>query len=90
MPGGNGIVYAGMPWLEYRSATGPNIHMVDLKTSQVSDLPGSDNLFSPRCSPDGRYVAALSADFFGLGLLGNKIITELKITFLQKQMKGHK
>lgn len=62
MPGGNGIVYAGMPWLEYRSATGPNIHMVDLKTSQVSDLPGSDNLFSPRCSPDGRYVAALSAD----------------------------
>ncbi|MGB6802907.1 MAG: protein kinase, partial [Candidatus Sulfotelmatobacter sp.] len=62
MPGGNAIVYAGTPWLEYGNATGPNIHMVDLKTSQVSDLPGSENLFSPRCSPDGRYVAALSAD----------------------------
>ena len=26
-------------------------------------IPGSDNLFSPRWSPDGRYVAALSPDF---------------------------
>jgi hypothetical protein len=32
-----------------------------LNTSQVSDVPGSENLFSPRCSQDGRYVAA-SAD----------------------------
>jgi serine/threonine protein kinase/Tol biopolymer transport system component len=61
-PGGDSIVFAGMPWLEYGTATGPNIHIVDLKTSQVSDVPGSENLFSPRCSPDGRYVAALSAD----------------------------
>jgi serine/threonine protein kinase/Tol biopolymer transport system component len=60
--GGDSIVFAGMPWLEYGAATGPNIHIVDLKTSQVSDVPGSENLFSPRCSPDGRYVAALSAD----------------------------
>ncbi len=44
------------------SAPGPNIHVADLKTSQVSDLPGSEDLFSPRCSPDGRYVAALSGD----------------------------
>ena len=61
-PNGDAIVFAGMPWLEYGSASGPNIHMVDLKTSQISDLPGSEDLFSPRCSPDGRYVAALSAD----------------------------
>ena len=61
-PKGDSIVFAGMPWLEYGTTTGPNIHIADLKTSQVSDLPGSDNLFSPRDSPDGRYVAALSAD----------------------------
>jgi serine/threonine protein kinase/Tol biopolymer transport system component len=61
-PGGDAIVFAGMPWLEYGKANGPNIHIADLKTSQVSDVPGSENLFSPRCSPDGRYVAALSAD----------------------------
>jgi Tol biopolymer transport system component len=62
MPNGDAIVFAGIPWLEYGSANGPNIHIVDLETSQISDVPGSENLFSPRCSPDGRYVAALSAD----------------------------
>lgn len=62
MPKGDAIVFAGMPWLEYGSVSGPNIQMVDLKTSQSSDVPGSDNLFSPRCSHDGRYIAALSAD----------------------------
>ena len=61
-PKGDSIVFAGMPWLEYGATSGPNIHMVDLKTSQISDVPGSENLFSPRCSQDGRYIAALSAD----------------------------
>ena len=59
---GDAIVFAGMPWLEYGTANGPNIHIADLKTGQVSDVPGSENLFSPRCSQDGRYLAALSAD----------------------------
>jgi eukaryotic-like serine/threonine-protein kinase len=62
MPKGDAIVFAGMPWLEYETASGPNIHVVDLKTSQISDVPGSESLFSPRCSQDGRYIAALSAD----------------------------
>jgi serine/threonine protein kinase/Tol biopolymer transport system component len=61
-PKGDAIVFAGMPWLEYKSAPGPNIHVADLKTGQISDVPGSENLFSPRCSPDGRYIAALTAD----------------------------
>ena len=60
--GGNAIVFAGMPWLEYGNTAGPNIHMVDVKTSQVPDVPDSENFFSPRCSQDGRYLAALSAD----------------------------
>jgi serine/threonine protein kinase/Tol biopolymer transport system component len=61
-PKGDGIVFAGITWLDYGTAPGPNIHIVDLKTSQISDVPGSESLFSPRCSQDGRYVAALSAD----------------------------
>jgi len=61
-PKGDSIVFAGMPWLEYGTVSGPNIHQVDLKTSQISDVPGSENLFSPRCSQDGHYIAALSAD----------------------------
>jgi serine/threonine protein kinase/Tol biopolymer transport system component len=61
-PKGDGIVYAGMPWLEYGATAGPNIHSVDLKSGQVTDVAGSENLFSPRASPDGRSIAALSSD----------------------------
>jgi serine/threonine protein kinase/Tol biopolymer transport system component len=61
-PKGDAIVFAGMPWLEYGISSDPNIHIVDLKTSQTSDVPDSGSLFSPRCSQDGRYIAALSAD----------------------------
>lgn len=46
---------------------GPNfpplyIEILDLKTQEISLFPGSDGLFSPRISPDGRYLAALSQD----------------------------
>ena len=40
-----------------------NISMLDLKTHKVSKIPRSDGLFSPRWSPDGRYLVALSLDF---------------------------
>ena len=38
------------------------IYMVDLKTHQVTEVPGSTGLFSPRLSPDGRYIAAVRTD----------------------------
>jgi Tol biopolymer transport system component len=41
---------------------GGNIRIVDLSTHEVTTVPGSDGLFSPRWSPDGRYIAALSVD----------------------------
>lgn len=44
-------------------AQGLNIQIVDLKTHTAETVPGSDGLFSPRWSPDGRYIAALSPDF---------------------------
>jgi Tol biopolymer transport system component/DNA-binding winged helix-turn-helix (wHTH) protein len=37
------------------------LHLFDLTTRRVSTLPGSTGLFSPRWSPDGRYIAALSS-----------------------------
>ena len=40
-----------------------NIQLFDLQTEQLSTLPESDNLFSPRWSPDGKYITALSADY---------------------------
>ena len=36
--------------------------MLDLGTHQISNLPKSQGYFSPRWSPDGRYVAALPRD----------------------------
>jgi Tol biopolymer transport system component len=41
---------------------GGNIRIVNLSTHEVTTVPGSDGLFSPRWSPDGRYIAALSID----------------------------
>ena len=61
-PHGDSIIFGAMPWLEYGTSSRSSIRIVDLQTSSVSDVTGSDGLFSPRCSPDGRYIAALSAD----------------------------
>ena len=44
------------------------IRILDLKTRQVTTLPKSDGLFSPRWSPDGKYLAALKGDSSGLWL----------------------
>src|SRR5436190_382263 len=49
-----------------------NIEILDLKSRQTDVVPGSQNLFSPRWSPDGRYVAALSPDFTKVLLFDHK------------------
>ena len=41
-------------------AGGLSIRVLDFKTHEMVKVPGSDGLFSPRWSPDGRYIAALS------------------------------
>ena len=38
------------------------IYIVGLATHEVSTIPGSQNLFSPRWSPDGQYLVALTQD----------------------------
>ena len=39
-----------------------SIRILNVSNHQLSTLPGSDGLFSPRWSPDGHYVSAFSAD----------------------------
>jgi serine/threonine protein kinase len=48
------------------------IYLVDLATHMVSTIPGSENLFSPRWSPDGQYLAALTQDSTKLVLFNFK------------------
>ncbi len=38
------------------------IYLVDLQSRAVTEIPGSEGLFSPRLSPDGRYIAAIRLD----------------------------
>jgi Tol biopolymer transport system component/DNA-binding winged helix-turn-helix (wHTH) protein len=53
-PDGNSLVFG--------SLFVPNmpIYTIDLRSERISPLPGSSGLFSPRWSPDGRYIAALT------------------------------
>jgi Tol biopolymer transport system component/DNA-binding winged helix-turn-helix (wHTH) protein len=59
-PDQNSLVFGGVPWLEGGAPGSADIHMIDLKTRQVSTLSGSEGLCSPHWSPDGRYVLAMS------------------------------
>jgi Tol biopolymer transport system component/DNA-binding winged helix-turn-helix (wHTH) protein len=53
-PDGNSLLYGSLPGYD------APIYSIDLKTQRVSPLPGSDGLNSPRWSPDGKHIAALS------------------------------
>jgi Tol biopolymer transport system component len=44
-------------------ATNLSISLLDVKAHKLTTIPGSEGLFSPRLSPDGRYIVALSPDF---------------------------
>jgi Tol biopolymer transport system component len=61
-PDQNSLVFGNAPWLEGGAPSTAAIHMLDLKTRQVSTLSGSEGLYSPHWSPDGRYILAKSLD----------------------------
>jgi Tol biopolymer transport system component len=62
-PDGDKILFSGAS-----ADTNSTIRVVDLKTHQVSTLPGSRGLFAARWSPDGRHVVALPWDSTSLVL----------------------
>ena len=61
-PDGNSLVFGSLPWLETSTPQAVHIYILDFTTHRISSLPGSQGLFSPHWSPDGRYIAALSSD----------------------------
>jgi len=56
-PDGTKIVFGNWP-----SDPNSTIQLLDVNTHQRSTLPGSTGLYSPRWSPDGRYIAAMNFD----------------------------
>ena len=55
---GNFLVFGDT--LHVQHASEMAIHLVDLRNHQVSTLPGSTGLWTPRWSPNGRYIATLA------------------------------
>jgi Tol biopolymer transport system component len=64
-PDGDKIIFGR---ITQHHAEGLSIVAYDLKTHELSMIPGSEGLFSPRVSPDGQYIAALSGDLTKLML----------------------
>jgi Tol biopolymer transport system component/DNA-binding winged helix-turn-helix (wHTH) protein len=67
LPDGNSIVFVrlmGCPTDDFTcyKEKGEAIYLLNLKTQEVSKLPGSDNMFASRVSRDGRYVTAFTTD----------------------------
>jgi len=61
-PDGMRIVFSGDQNDAANHASQPTIHILDLATHQISDVPGSFGMFSPRWSPDGKFLVAMNAD----------------------------
>jgi Tol biopolymer transport system component/DNA-binding winged helix-turn-helix (wHTH) protein len=59
-PDGGKIVFAPWPWDIAPDIT--KLYVMDLKSRRVSPLSGSEHLWSPRWSPDGKYIAAVDED----------------------------
>jgi Tol biopolymer transport system component len=61
-PDGKSIAFGGVPDLMGQGNTPRSIQILDLASKRITDLADSSGLFSPRWSPDGRYIAALTLD----------------------------
>lgn len=61
-PDGQSIAFGRINDFMGKETAARTIEMVHVATGQVEELPGSEGLFSPRWSPNGKYMAALSLD----------------------------
>ena len=60
-PDGRTLVFGRNPY-DYRDDDPITLQVLDVGSGEISPVPGSEGLFSPRWSPDGRRLAALSHD----------------------------
>ena len=60
-PDGSSLAFGRLPWKT--GTTEPaEIYIMDLKSHRLTTVPGSNGLFSPRWSPNGKYLLATKAD----------------------------
>ena len=61
-PDGKSIVFGGTNDVMGKDNATRSLQIVNLASGALQEVPGSTGLFSPRWSPDGRYIAALTLD----------------------------
>jgi Tol biopolymer transport system component/DNA-binding winged helix-turn-helix (wHTH) protein len=61
-PDGKSILYGGTNDAMGKDNATRTLDTVDVATGALQEIPNSNGLFSPRWSPDGRYIAALTLD----------------------------
>jgi Tol biopolymer transport system component/DNA-binding winged helix-turn-helix (wHTH) protein len=59
-PDGKFLAFGGVPELMGPGNTPRAIEILELATGRITEIPNSQGLFSPRWSPDGQYIAALT------------------------------
>jgi DNA-binding winged helix-turn-helix (wHTH) protein/Tol biopolymer transport system component len=61
-PDGTRVLYGNGDPTRMSTPVKEDLRIVDLRTRQITIVPGSEGKWSPRWSPDGRYIAAFLAD----------------------------
>lgn len=61
-PDGRSLVFGRVNDAMGKENAARTLHILHLDTGAVEEVPGSNGLFSPRWSPDGRWIAALTLD----------------------------
>jgi len=67
-PDGESLIYA-----ESYQAPVPVLHLVDFESHRTTTVEESQGLFSPRWSPDGDYIAALTVNSFNLKVFDRRL-----------------
>jgi eukaryotic-like serine/threonine-protein kinase len=61
-PDGKSLAFGGYALDELQASRKITVQVLNLTTRQLSTLPNSEGVWSPRWSPNGRFIAALSTD----------------------------
>ena len=63
-PDGHEMMFGAVPdWWPGGSSNRKPIRVINIETGAIRSVPGSDGLWSPRWSPDGRFILALTRDW---------------------------
>jgi Tol biopolymer transport system component len=85
-PDGSKLAYAPYPW-DLKGGTG-RIYIYDIASGASSPVPGTDGLFSPRWSPDGRFIAGLRYEHYGMNPLTMVELATGKRTDYPRYVRG--